>query len=103
MSALKWNLWATGAAVLFIGLSTAVFNWVLNPEKISSFWDTTLSILTSMSVFGSFVYANYRAFEPTTLKGWLKVGVISFVAMNICMAVAVFVFLTIYGALGGSH
>ena len=89
--------------MLFIGLATAVFNWVLNPEKISSFRDTTLSILISMSVFGSFIYANYRAFQPTTPKDWIKVGVIAFVGMNICMAAATFVFLTIYGALGGSH
>jgi len=52
---------------------------------------------------GQFLYANYQAFQPTTLRGWVKVGLIAFVAMNICMAVAVFVFLTIYGALGGSH
>ena len=103
MNALRWNLWASGGAVLLIGLWTALFNWVLNPEKISSFRDTTLSILISMSVFGSFIYANYRAFQPTTPKDWIKVGVIAFVGMNICMAAATFVFLTIYGALGGSH
>ena len=103
MNALKWNLWATIAAVLFIALATVVFNWVLNPEKISRFRDTTLSILITMSVFGSFLYANYQAFQPTTPKGWIKVGVIAFVAMNICMAVAVIVFFAIYGALGGSH
>jgi len=103
MSGLKWNLGAAGVGLLVLGLSTAVFNWVLDPSEVSYFKDAAFSLLTSVGVLGCFVYANYRAYRPTTLSSWIKVGVIALVGMFLFKVVTALTILVVYGALVGAH
>ena len=103
MKVLKWNLLALLAGAILLFVSEIIIDLVLTPGVISADRGATLFIIKHMGVFGCFLFANYKAFQPSTGKKWVKVIIVALVLTVLFIVLTGALFLLAYMLAGDGY